>query len=105
MLCSLFGLINCEVVCVGTIADAWDKISGETFDIYLLDNWLPGGSGIELCRRIREVDALTPVIFYTGADQDEEREAAMAAGAQAYLLKPSDIARLVETVKGFLKSV
>ena len=33
------------------------------FDLYLLDNWLPDGSGLELCREIRKIDSNTPVVF------------------------------------------
>src|SRR5215475_6585709 len=35
------------------------------FDLYILDNWLPGGSGIDLCRAIREFDPYTPILFYS----------------------------------------
>src|SRR5215208_8261345 len=97
MLCSLLGLINCEVSTAGTVADALDKIAGEHFDLYLLDNWLPGGGGVSLCKKIREFDPTAPIVFYSGAGLESERQEALAAGAQAYLVKPGDIAVLVET--------
>ena len=102
MVTSLLGLINCEVVSAQTIDEARRRIREERFDLYLLDNWLPGGTGIDLCREIRETDATTPVIFYSGAAYDSDLQEAMEAGAQAYLVKPSDIAKLMETVKTFL---
>lgn len=58
------------------------------FDLYMLDNWLPGGSGIGLCRRIREFDPHTPILFYSAAAYDRDIEAALRAGAQAYFVKP-----------------
>lgn len=61
---------------------------------------VPGG--VELCREIRRSDPSTPVVFYSGAGLDSEREAALAAGAQAYLLKPGDAASLVGTVRRLL---
>jgi DNA-binding response OmpR family regulator len=102
MITSLLGLINCEVVTAQTLDEARRRLSVERFDLYLLDNWLPGGSGIDLCREIRKVDATTPIIFYSGAGYDSDLQEAMDAGAQAYLVKPSDIAKLMETVKIFL---
>ncbi|HEX8707205.1 MAG TPA: response regulator [Pyrinomonadaceae bacterium] len=102
MINSLLGLINCEVTSVGTAGQARDRIAGGKFDLYLLDNWLPGGSGIELCRAIREEDSSTPIIFYSGAAYASDREQAMAAGAQAYLVKPAEISRLLDVIKQLL---
>jgi DNA-binding response OmpR family regulator len=103
MLSSLLGLINCEATSTATAAEALDKIATERFDLYLLDNWLPGGSGVELCLKIRETDTATPIIFYSGAALDSEREEALAAGAQAYLVKPLDVSLIVETVNKLLR--
>jgi DNA-binding response OmpR family regulator len=103
MITSLLNLINCNVVSAQTFDEARQRISEERFDLYLLDNWLPGGTGIDLCREIRKGDAMTPVIFYSGAAYDSDQREAMEAGAQAYLVKPTDIARLMETVKQFLR--
>jgi DNA-binding response OmpR family regulator len=102
MLSSLLGLINCETSTAETFAEALDKIATERFDLYLLDNWLPGGSGVELCLKIRETDTSTPIIFYSGAALESEREEALAAGAQAYLVKPMDVSLIVETVRKLL---
>ena len=102
MLRSLLGLIGCDVLTAATVAEASELIARERFDLYLLDNWLPGGSGVEFCRSMRRSDTSTPVVFYTGAGLESEREEALAAGAQAYLVKPGDIAILVETVRRLL---
>jgi DNA-binding response OmpR family regulator len=58
------------------------------FDLYILDNWLPGGNGIELCRRIREFDPHTPVLFYSACAYTRDLQAAYSAGAQEYFVKP-----------------
>jgi DNA-binding response OmpR family regulator len=58
------------------------------FDLYILDNWLPDGNGIELCRVIREFDPHTPILFYTACAYPRDLQAAFSAGAQAYLAKP-----------------
>lgn len=102
MLCGLLGLIECRVTTAVTAAEALRLIAGSRFDLYLLDNWLPGGSGVELCREIRRTDSSTPIVFYSGAGLDWEREEALAAGAQVYLVKPGDSAALVATVRRLL---
>lgn len=103
MLCALLGLVGCEAATAATVPEALERIARERFDLYLLDNWLPGGSGVELCRRIKESAPSAPVVFYSGAGLDSERDEALAAGAQAYLLKPADAGLLVETVRRLLR--
>ena len=58
------------------------------FDLYILDNWLPDGSGVGLCRAIREFDPHTPILFYSAAGYERDIEDALRAGAQDYLIKP-----------------
>jgi DNA-binding response OmpR family regulator len=103
MVSALLGLIGCEVVTTQTVGEAAERIRSERFDLYVLDNWLPGGSGVELCKAIREAGDPSPVVFYSGAAYDTDRREAFEAGAQAYLIKPGDIGRLVETVRSLLK--
>jgi CheY-like chemotaxis protein len=103
MLSGLLGLVGCRTTTAGTAAEALELIACERFDLYLLDNWLPGGSGVELCREIRRSDPSTPIVFYSGAELDSEREEALAAGAQTYLVKPGDAAALVETIRRLLQ--
>jgi len=55
---------------------------------YLIDNWMPGISGVRLCHMLREVDPYTPVLFYSGAAYESDREQALSSGAQGYLVKP-----------------
>ena len=103
MLRGLLGLIDCQVSTAATAAEARGLIALGHFDLYLLDNWIPGGSGVELCREIRRSDPSAPVVFYSGAGLESEREEALSAGANAYLVKPGDIAILVETVRRLLR--
>lgn len=102
MLTGLLGFVGYAIKTVATAAEALELIARERFDLYLLDNWLPGGSGVELCRKIRESDPSTPVVFYSGAGHEHERVEALEAGAQVYLVKPGDVSIIVETVKRLL---
>jgi CheY-like chemotaxis protein len=60
----------------------------EHFDLYLLDYTFPDVSGVTVCEEIRKSDMKTPILFYSGRAMPQDKEAAMRAGAQAYLIKP-----------------
>jgi CheY-like chemotaxis protein len=53
----------------------------------LIDYRIPGLSGIELCVRLKKLPHKVPVIFYSAVDGDS-KEAALAAGALHYIVKP-----------------
>ena len=81
-----------------TVAGALQLAKTQKFDLYLLDNWLPDGTGFELCQQLREFDGTTPVLFYSGAVFDSDKLAAIQAGAQGYLAKPCPYADLLRAV-------
>jgi len=56
-----------DVITGSTIESGIDLAVTGTFDLYLLDSWLPDGSGLDLCRKIREFDQHTPILFYSAA--------------------------------------
>jgi CheY-like chemotaxis protein len=64
----------------------------------MIDNWMPGGSGIDLCKKLREFDSHTPILFYSGAAYDRDQQEAFSSGAQGYLTKPADNDELIEEV-------
>jgi DNA-binding response OmpR family regulator len=68
------------------------------FDLYLLDSWLPDGSGLDLCKKIREFDSVTPILFYSAAAYETDKDQAMKCGAQGYLIKPCQTSELCDMV-------
>ena len=89
---------NCEVVTSATSPESLDFARTQHFDLYLLDNWLEGSSGIELCKELRRLDSETPILFYSGAAYDKDKAQAQECGAQGYLTKPTDGESLVAEV-------
>lgn len=73
------------------------------FDLFLIDNWIDGGSGIELCKKLRKIDPVTPILFYSGAAFEYDREEALAAGADGYLLKPALNEELIKEVSRLIQ--
>jgi DNA-binding response OmpR family regulator len=72
------------------------------FNLIILDVNLADGSGIDLCKEIREFDQKTPIIFYSADDSPKLVEEAMKAGAQAYLKQLVVPNVLLETVARLL---
>jgi two-component system, OmpR family, phosphate regulon response regulator PhoB len=74
-------------------------------DLLILDWMLPGISGIELCRRLRqrqETKAL-PIIMLTARGEESERIRGLATGADDYVVKPFSVAELMARVKALLR--
>ena len=67
-------------------------------DLVLLDVMMPGLSGLDVCRRIRERSA-TPVLLVTAKDEVPERVAGLDAGADDYIVKPFALEELLARVR------
>lgn len=87
--------------CAGSyrsMREALDCIREHTTDIILTDIGLPGMSGIEGARILRERLPSVPILALTIYDNDEKIFAALCAGASGYLLKNTPPARLLESL-------
>jgi len=91
-----------EVVPASTISEGLSLARSGDFDAYLLSSCFVDGTGPDLCRAIRSFDSRTPIIFYSALTRDRDLEAAMSAGAQAYLIKPDDLDKIEPTIKGLI---
>ncbi len=89
---------DCEIVTTDSYDQSLHLARTNNFDLYILDNWLPDGSGVDLCLRLRQLDPATPILFYSAAAFQADKNRALSAGAQAYLTKPVDSDELVATV-------
>lgn len=87
-----------EVVCSASTVQTLELAKTQNFDLYLVDNWMPGLSGTGLTEKLRQFDLKTPVLFYSGAAYEADQEAARLSGAQGYLVKPADGDQLIAEV-------
>mgnify|MGYP003347140732 CR=1 FL=1 len=69
------------------------------FDIVLLDLVMPGMSGVEILRALREKEFSGGIIIMTGSHNEELLEEAWALGPQEVLVKPIDLERLLTTIQ------
>ena len=92
-----------EVTAVETAAEAIELNGRNEFDLYILDIWLPGMDGVDLCRRLRERGVKKPIIFFSAMGvQQKDKDYMLAAGADDFLVKSVDMDRLLDTVHELL---
>jgi two-component system phosphate regulon response regulator PhoB len=88
-----------EVKTASTFNEALELADAQSFGLFIFDSVLPDGSGVDLCRRVREFNERTPIIFYSGLAYEADIKNALGAGAQAYLVKPVDLTELIESIE------
>jgi DNA-binding response OmpR family regulator len=81
----------------------WTALQQGEWDLVLLDWWLPGENGIDVLRRWRQRNRVTPVLFLTARDAVAERVAGLDAGADDYLCKPFAFDELLARVRALLR--
>ena len=74
-----------------------------TPDLILLDWMLPGISGLEICRRLRQTGDKVPIILLTAKDEVSDRVAGLDAGADDYIIKPFSIEELLARIRANLR--
>lgn len=80
-------------------ASAMQALQQRAYDIMLLDNRMPGETGVELLERMRTQCIEVPTIMLTTFDDDESLLRSLRAGAKGYLLKDISFERLCEAIR------
>ncbi len=80
-------------------ASAMQALQQRAYDIMLLDNRMPGETGVELLERMRTQCLAVPAIVLTTFDDDESLLRSLRAGAKGYLLKDISFERLCEAIR------
>ena len=97
------GTLGYEVTATHSVVEGLKLAESESFDLYLLDSRLADGDGKDLCEKIREIDELTPIVFYAG----DIRERVMADSdcePQGFVMKP-EIENLPQIIGNALSAV
>lgn len=92
-----------EVEKAKTGYEALEKYREGNWDLILLDIMLPEMSGIEILRRIRKGDSITPVILLTAKDSIEDKVTGLDLGANDYITKPFQIEELLARIRAHLR--
>ena len=83
----------------GTGEAAIERLDREEFEVVVLDRRLPGLSGDDVCRWLRERRGDARILMLTAADEIEDRVAGLSAGADDYVGKPVALAELVARIE------
>jgi DNA-binding response OmpR family regulator len=82
---------------------ALEMATGTSYDSILLDVRLPGLSGIQVCRELRDANVDTPILMLTARGLVEQRVEGLDAGADDYLTKPFAVAELLARVRALVR--
>lgn len=83
--------------------EALDFARVTAYDAIVLDVMLPGVDGREVCRRLRQAGARTPIIMLTARDAIPDRIAGLDSGADDYLVKPFALGELLARLRALLR--
>ena len=94
-----------EVESVQTAEECLKVASTDRFDLYILNDTYIDADSLELCRQLREMDAVTPVLLFSLESSGPRREQQAAqSGVKVYKSKTSDFVSLVQTIDRLLQS-
>lgn len=88
-----------EVITVSNGTDAIEQCQGQTFDLILLDEMMPGLSGLETLQRIKDIQPQTPVVMATKSEEEDIMDQAIGQQIADYLIKPVNPMQILLTLK------
>jgi DNA-binding response OmpR family regulator len=102
LLRDFLGVAGFDVLTAGDAATAVEVLDERQVDCVLVDVMLPGSSGFELCRRIRETSDV-PLLFLSARGDDSDKLRGLGLGADDYIVKSATPAEVVARVKAVLR--
>ncbi len=93
-----------EPVTVNNGRDALDLVEKQHFDLVILDENMPGLTGLETLQRIKEISPQTPVIMITKSEEENIMDQAVGNKIADYLIKPVNPMQILSSIKKILHS-
>ena len=100
---SAFEADHYEAVVATNGEEGFFRASAESFDVVVLDIMLPGRSGLEVLKALRQLQIHTPVLILTARDGVDDRVGGLDLGADDYLVKPFAVSELLARVRALLR--
>lgn len=88
---------------VMTVREARAQLAVQAYDLLLLDQTLPDGSGLALCEEVRAGGNAVPIIFLTAMDEEIQVIRALDAGGDDYITKPFKLGELCSRIRAQLR--
>ncbi|MBI9104169.1 MAG: response regulator transcription factor [Spirochaetales bacterium] len=100
-----FALAKENYPCIeyGNGEEAWFVFREEMPELIILDIMMPRMDGMELCRRIRSIDTLVPIIFLSSRDDEIDKVLGLESGGDDYVCKPFGMRELISRVRAALR--
>lgn len=86
-----------------TVREARAQLAAQAYDLLLLDQTLPDGSGLALCEEVRAGGNAVPIIFLTAMDEEIQVIRALDAGGDDYITKPFKLGELCSRIRAQLR--
>lgn len=86
-----------------TVREARAQLAVQAYDLLLLDQTLPDGSGLALCEEVRAGGNAVPIIFLTAMDEENQVIRALDAGGDDYITKPFKLGELCSRIRAQLR--
>ena len=87
-----------DVVTVTNGMDALDQCTQRNFDLIMLDEMMPGISGLETLQRIKEIQPATPVVMCTKSEEENIMEQAIGSKIAVYIINPVNLSLIFLTL-------
>lgn len=88
-----------QVATASNGADAIELCKSQTFDLIMLDEMMPGLTGLETLQRIKEIQPQTPVVMVTKSEEEDIMNQAIGSKIADYLIKPVNPSQILLTLK------
>jgi len=87
----------------GNGEEAWTSFKQEMPELIILDIMMPRMDGMELCRRIRTINSVVPIIFLSSRDDEIDKVLGLESGGDDYVCKPFGMRELISRIRAALR--
>lgn len=97
--------LGIEAECIDEAEDGWEalhKYKEKRHEIVITDINMPGLTGIEVVKEIKDINNKAIIVIVTVSEKESMKQAAMAAGAHDYIVKPSEGKQIVSVIEKIL---
>lgn len=95
--------LHCDISSASLGEEGLKKANKQAFDLIILDIMLPDLNGLEICRRIRMQNTLTPILMLTAKAEEMDKVLGLELGADDYMTKPFSIREFIARVKAVFR--
>ena len=94
--------LKIDIINANNLQQALEYIERETFDVIVLDLFLPDSRGLESIARVQEKNPHVPILILTALDDSETKAQALKQGVKGYLPKDQIITHFLPTIRGLV---